>query len=145
MACVAIPTCSLAMAEAERYLPQLLHNIENLQIKHNIIDRAIVTRMTGCPNGCARPFVAEIGFVGKGPGKYNLYLGGSFIGNRLNQLYKENINEADILDELDSIFKDYSLNAKTNEHFGDFVIRQKYVNAVSHGSQVHQFNLKVYS
>ncbi len=143
MACVAFPTCSLAMAEAERYLPLLLEKIEQLQIKHNIINRAIVTRMTGCPNGCARPFVAEIGFVGKGPGKYNLYLGGSFIGNRLNHLYKENINEQSILNELDIIFKDYGLNALDNEYFGDFVIRKQYVKPITHGSQVHQLQLEI--
>lgn len=143
MACVALPTCSLAMAEAERYLPKLITKIEKLQIKHNILDRAIVTRMTGCPNGCARPFVAEIGFVGKGPGKYNMYLGGSFNGNRLNHMYRENINETTILNELDIIFKDYSLNALENETFGDFVIRKKYVNSITHGSQVHHLNLEL--
>jgi len=143
MACVALPTCSLAMAEAERYLPNLLTQIENLQIKHSIQNRPIVTRMTGCPNGCARPFVAEIGFVGKGPGKYNLYLGGSFIGNRLNQLFRENIDESTILEELDTIFKDYSQNNLNNEYFGDFVIRKNYVQSVSHGSQVHSLTLEI--
>ena len=143
MACVALPTCSLAMAEAERYLPQLLTKIENIQFKYNIQDRAIVTRMTGCPNGCARPFVAEIGFVGKASGRYNFYLGGSFQGDRLNQLYKENIDEQNILSELDNLFKDYSLNNLENEYFGDFVIRKNYVHAVSHGSQVHPLKLTI--
>ncbi|MFK8011864.1 MAG: NADPH-dependent assimilatory sulfite reductase hemoprotein subunit [Marinicellaceae bacterium] len=143
MACVAFPTCSLAMAEAERYLPELIDKIEQLQNKHNILDRAIVIRMTGCPNGCARPFNAEIGLVGKGPGKYNLYLGGSFIGNRLNNLYKENINEESILVELDHIFKDFSLNAIEKEKFGDFVIRSEYVNNITHGSQVHELKIEL--
>lgn len=141
MACVALPTCSLAMAEAERYLPSLIEKIEQLQITHNIQHRPMITRMTGCPNGCARPFVAELGFVGKGPGKYNMYLGGGFTGDRLNQLYKENINEEAILKSLDTIFADYSKNGKHNEHFGDFVIRQKYVNTVQHGSQVHPLKI----
>ncbi|MCF6318901.1 MAG: NADPH-dependent assimilatory sulfite reductase hemoprotein subunit [Proteobacteria bacterium] len=137
MACVAFPTCSLAMAEAERYLPQLLNKIENIQTKYNILNRAIVTRMTGCPNGCARPFLAEIGFVGKAAGRYNFYLGGSFHGDRLNQLYRENIDEQSILKELDQLLQDYSLNSLENEFFGDFVIRKDYVQAVTHGSQVH--------
>lgn len=141
MACVALPTCALAMAEAERYLPSLLDKIETIQTKYKIADRPIVTRMTGCPNGCARPFVAELAFVGKGPGKYNMYLGGSFTGHRLNHLYRENINQQTILQELDEIFKDYANNAVKNEYFGDFVIRSNYVNQISHGSQVHQLKI----
>ncbi|MCX7552699.1 NADPH-dependent assimilatory sulfite reductase hemoprotein subunit [Marinicella sp. S1101] len=137
MACVALPTCSLAMAEAERYLPTLLNKIENLQIKHGIQDRAIITRMTGCPNGCARPYMAELGFVGKGPGKYNMYLGGEFTGTRLNRMYLENIDEDTILIELDALFADYASNALDGEWFGDFVIRQGHIDAVTHGSQVH--------
>lgn len=137
MACVALPTCSLAMAEAERYLPSLLNKIESLQLKHNIADRAIITRMTGCPNGCARPYMAELGFVGKGPGKYNMYLGGEFTGSRLNRMYKENIDEATILEELDAIFEQYAQLGHEGEWFGDFVIRHGYVNEVTHGSQVH--------
>ena len=141
MACVAFPTCSQAMAEAERYLPDLLNKIETLQVKHKIENRPIVTRMTGCPNGCARPFVAELGFVGKGPGKYNMYLGGGFTGNRLNHLFRENINEQSILKELDIIFADYGKNANDDEYLGDFVIRKNYVNEITHGSQVHQLKI----
>lgn len=137
MACVALPTCSLAMAEAERYLPSLLEKIESIQDKHDVSNKAIIIRMTGCPNGCARPYLAELGFVGKGPGKYNMYLGGEFTGNRLNRLYRENIDEDSILKELDVIFADYANNGYEGEWFGDFVIRKGYVNAVSHGSQVH--------
>lgn len=137
MACVALPTCSLAMAEAERYLPTLLNKIEQLQIKHGIADRAIITRMTGCPNGCARPYMAELGFVGKGPGKYNMYLGGEFTGKRLNRMYLENIDETTILQELDGIFAQYATQAHDGEWFGDFVIRLGYVDEVKHGSQVH--------
>ncbi|WP_395376331.1 NADPH-dependent assimilatory sulfite reductase hemoprotein subunit [Marinicella sp. W31] len=137
MACVAFPTCTLAMAEAERYLPSLLDKIEVLQHHYQISDRAIVTRMTGCPNGCARPYMAELGFVGKGPGKYNMYLGGDFSGKRLNKMYRENIDEATILQELDVIFSDYAQHADEQEQFGSFVIRAGYVQAVTHGSQVH--------
>ncbi len=137
MACVALPTCSLAMAEAERYLPILLNKIEQLQIKHGIQDRAIITRMTGCPNGCARPYMAELGFVGKGPDKYNMYLGGEFTGKRLNRMYRENIDETTILNELDALFANYANEGLNGEWFGDFVIRQGYVDEVTHGSQVH--------
>ncbi len=137
MACVALPTCSLAMAEAERYLPSLLAKIEQLQDKHGVKNKAIIIRMTGCPNGCARPYLAELGFVGKGPGKYNMYLGGEFTGKRLNRMYRENIDEATILQELEVIFADYAANGHEGEWFGDFVIRQGYVNEVTHGSQVH--------
>ena len=75
MACVALPTCTLAMAEAERYLPDLITKLETLANKHGLAEQPITIRMTGCPNGCARPYLAEIAFVGKAPGKYNLYLG----------------------------------------------------------------------
>ena len=137
MACVAFPTCTLAMAEAERYLPDLLTQIEYLQQKHGISERGIMIRMTGCPNGCARPFIAEIGFVGKALGRYNMYLGGALNGNRLNQLYDENINEARILKHLDTLFADYAESAKKDEAFGDFVIRQGHVSAVKHGIEVN--------
>ncbi|TDR18405.1 NADPH-dependent assimilatory sulfite reductase hemoprotein subunit [Marinicella litoralis] len=137
MACVALPTCSLAMAEAERYLPELINQIDGLQQKHHISNRGIMIRMTGCPNGCARPFIAEIGFVGKALGRYNMYLGGKPDGTRLNQLYLENITESDILKQLDDIFSHYAKDAISNESFGDFVIRAQYVSAVTHGKQVH--------
>lgn len=137
MACVAFPSCGLAMAEAERYLPELITLVDNLQVKHKIDDRGIMIRMTGCPNGCARPFVAEIGFVGKALGRYNLYLGGKPDGTRLNQLYLENINQADILKQLDLLFSHYAKDGNAFESFGDFVIRAKYVNAISHGKHVH--------
>ncbi|VAW46193.1 Sulfite reductase [NADPH] hemoprotein beta-component, partial [hydrothermal vent metagenome] len=137
MACVAFPTCTLAMAEAERYLPDLLTQIESLQHKHGIADRGIMIRMTGCPNGCARPFIAEIGFVGKALGRYNMYLGGALNGNRLNQLFEENINEGRILEHIDQLLGHYAQAAYVNEAFGDFVIRQGYVAAVKHGIEVN--------
>jgi sulfite reductase (NADPH) hemoprotein beta-component len=137
MACVAFPTCALAMAEAERYLPDLIDEIDRLQAQHGISDRGIVTRMTGCPNGCARPFMAELGFVGKAPGRYNMYLGGNPQGTRLNQMYRENITEQQILTSLDELLAAYAKDAEADEAFGDFVIRAGFVQAVSHGRQVH--------
>ncbi len=133
LACVSFPTCGLAMAEAERYLPDLLTKIENLMEKHNISDQPINIRMTGCPNGCARPFLGEIAFIGKAPGKYNLYLGASHKGDRLNKLYLENINETQILDALDPLFEDYASTRETGEYFGDFVIRKDHIKAVTNG------------
>lgn len=127
IACVALNTCVLAFAEAERYLPSLIDKIEELLKEYGLLKDEIVIRMTGCPNGCGRPYVAEIGFIGKAPGSYNLYLGGSFNGDRLNALYKENIDEQQILAELKPLFKDYSENRENNERFGDFAIRKNYV------------------
>ena len=129
MACVALPTCALAMAEAERYLPDLITHYEALQVKHGIAKDAIVVRMTGCPNGCGRPYVAEIGFVGKAPGRYNMHIGGNGLGTRLNTLYKENITEATILSETDALFARYSAERTAGERFGDFVHRAGIVGA----------------
>ncbi|GIO96790.1 sulfite reductase [NADPH] hemoprotein beta-component [Paenibacillus lautus] len=137
MACVALPTCGLAMAESERYLPTLLDKIDVILEENGLREEDIVIRMTGCPNGCARPMLAEIAFIGKAPGKYNMYLGGGFSGHRLNKLYKENIGEADILDSLRSIIKQYAQEREQGEHFGDFVIRAGYVKEVLDGQQFH--------
>lgn len=137
MACVSFPTCGLAMAEAERYLPSLLDKIEPILETNGLRDDDIVIRMTGCPNGCARPALAEISFIGKGPGKYNLYLGGGFAGDRLTKLYKENIGEAEILDSLTPIIQQYAKERQDSEHFGDFVIRAGYVAAVASGQDFH--------
>lgn len=137
LACVAFPTCSLAMAEAERYLPDFLTKFEQLLDKHQLSDQVINIRMTGCPNGCARPFLAEIGLVGKALGKYNLYLGAAHLGNRLNKLYRENINELQILEELDPLLADYSANREVAEYFGDFVIRKGYIQTVTNGLDFH--------
>ncbi|MCG9697572.1 assimilatory sulfite reductase (NADPH) hemoprotein subunit [Shewanella sp. Isolate11] len=130
IACVALPTCALAMAEAERYFPDFLTKVEALQEKHGFLDQGIVIRMTGCPNGCARPFAAEIGLVGKAPGRYNLYLGASFEGTRLNKLYRENIQEAEILSELDALFARYVSEREAGETFGNFTVRVGVVKAV---------------
>ncbi|GIO14122.1 sulfite reductase [NADPH] hemoprotein beta-component [Cohnella xylanilytica] len=137
MACVALPTCGLAMAESERYLPTLLDKLELILDEAGLRDDEIVIRMTGCPNGCARPALAELSFIGKAPGKYNMYLGGGFSGNRLNKLYRENIGEAEILGELRPIFNRYAKERLEGEHFGDFCIRAEYVKAVHSGLDFH--------
>ncbi|WP_372750941.1 NADPH-dependent assimilatory sulfite reductase hemoprotein subunit [Labilibaculum sp.] len=130
IACVALNTCSLAFAEAERYLPSLIDKIEESMQEFDLLKDEIVIRMTGCANGCGRPYVAEIGFIGKAPGRYNLYLGGNFKGTRLNNLYRENVNEKEILQELRPILQDYSKNRTKGEEFGDFVIRKSYVKEI---------------
>jgi len=129
MACVALPTCPLAMAEAERYLPDLIGKVEAILAAHGLRDEPITMRMTGCPNGCARPYVAEIAFTGRAPGKYNLYLGGGFQGQRLNRLTHENVGEAAILAILDEALGRYARERAPDERFGDFVLRAGYVSA----------------
>ena len=137
MACVAFPTCGLAMAESERFLPSLIDRLDRLLIEHGLRDDAITIRMTGCANGCARPYIAEIGLVGKGPGHYNLYLGAGFAGDRLNKLYRENIDEAEILASLDPLFARYANERIDDERFGDFVIRAGIVAEVTAGKDFH--------
>ena len=127
MACVALPTCPLALAEAQRYLPDLITKIEPILVKYHLSEEAIVIRMTGCPNGCARPYVAEIGFVGTASGKYNVHLGGDRQGERLNKVYLESQTESQILSMLDSLFQTYSVERISGETFGDFSVRKKWV------------------
>ena len=127
LACVALPTCALAMAEAERYLPQLLDKVEVLLAKHDLLDAPIHLRISGCPNGCSRPYLGEIALVGKAPGRYNLMLGADHRGQRLNMLYRENIDEAAILSTLDELFARYAATRTADEpapkkHFGDFLV-----------------------
>jgi sulfite reductase (NADPH) hemoprotein beta-component len=129
MACVALPTCPLALAEAQRYLPTLISRIEPLLAEHNLSDDDIIIRMTGCPNGCARPYIAEIALVGVSSGRYNLHLGGDVGGARLNKIYKENVNEDEIVDALKPIFADYAIERNQQESFGDFVIRKGLITA----------------
>lgn len=138
IACAALPYCGLSFAEAERYLPLLVDKIEESLAKHGISDEPISIRMTGCPNGCGRPFLGEIALVGRAPGKYNLYLGAGFSGNRLNKLYKEMVDEDGILTTLNSLFEDFAANRNKGEHFGDFVIRAGYVSAVTEGKLFHK-------
>jgi len=137
MACVAFPTCALAMAESERYLPSLIDKLETIMADNGLRDDAIIVRMTGCPNGCARPFLGEIGFVGKAPGKYNLYLGAGFRGQRLNKLYRENIGEDRILAELEPLIAEYARAREPGEPFGDYVIRAGHIKATTNGLDFH--------
>ena len=129
LACVALPTCSLAMAEAERYLPDLLGRLETRLAAHGLLDAPIGLRISGCPNGCSRPYLGEIALVGKAPGRYNLMLGADHRGQRLNRLYKENIAETEILDTLDPLFADYAARRTEAEGFGDFLVRSGVVAA----------------
>jgi sulfite reductase (NADPH) hemoprotein beta-component len=133
MACVAFPTCGLAMAESERYLPSLVAKIEGLLAAQDLGDEAITIRMTGCPNGCARPYIAEIGLTGRAPGKYNLYLGGGFHGQRLNKMALENVGEARILEYLGVVIERFSRERLRDERFGDFAIRAGIVPEVREG------------
>jgi sulfite reductase (NADPH) hemoprotein beta-component len=137
MACVALPTCGLAMAESERYLPSLIGKLEQVLAGCGLANDAITVRMTGCPNGCARPYLAEIAFVGKSPGKYNVYLGGGFAGERLNKLYRSGLSEPEILAELTPILQRYAAERGPSERFGDFAIRAGYVAKVSAGREFH--------
>ncbi len=133
MACVAMPTCGLAMAEAERYLPDLITKIEVLLEAHGLTEEPITIRMTGCPNGCARPYIAEIALTGRAPGKYNLYLGAGFHGQRLNKMVRENVGEDVILEVLDETLGAYAKDRQEGERFGDFVVRAGFVAAVTEG------------
>jgi len=138
IACVSLPTCGLALAEAERYLPDVItdleETLENCGLRHD----AITIRMTGCPNGCGRPFISEIGFVGRNPGKYNVYLGGGFFGQRLSKLYKESIPGEEIKPLLTPIIERYAKERNEGERFGDFVIRAGYVKATTAGNNFHK-------
>ncbi|KXZ17606.1 assimilatory sulfite reductase (NADPH) hemoprotein subunit [Bacillus nakamurai] len=138
MACVALPTCGLAMAEAERYLPKLIDKIEEIMDENGLRDEEITIRMTGCPNGCARHALGEIGFIGKAPGKYNMYLGAAFDGSRLSKMYRENIGEEEILSELRTILPRYAKEREEGEHFGDFVIRAGMIKATTDGTNFHE-------
>lgn len=124
IACVALPTCPLALAEAQRYLPELLTKIEPLMVKHSLDKEDVIIRMTGCPNGCGRPYAAEIGFVGTGPGHYNMHIGGDHQGQRLNKIYKEALNESQILSTLDGLFAIFRNERVQGERFGDYVMRR---------------------
>ncbi|MFA7441225.1 MAG: NADPH-dependent assimilatory sulfite reductase hemoprotein subunit [Sphingomonadaceae bacterium] len=133
IACVALPTCALAMAESERYMPELLPKIEAIMARHGIRDEPITLRMSGCPNGCSRPYIAEIALSGRAPGKYNLYLGAGFHGERLNRMVRENVGEPVILEVLDDALGRYAKEREPGEHFGDFTVRAGIVRAVTEG------------
>jgi sulfite reductase (NADPH) hemoprotein beta-component len=137
MACVALPTCGLALAESERYLPELITALEAEYQRCGLRDDEIMIRMTGCPNGCARPYLAEIGLVGTGPGLYNLYLGGAFDGTRLSKLYRKQIGHDAIVAALAPLFAAYATDRRWGERFSDFVIRTGVVAATTTGNQFH--------
>jgi sulfite reductase (NADPH) hemoprotein beta-component len=127
MACVALPTCGLALAESERYLPSLITRLDALLAAHGLQEQKITVRMTGCPNGCARPYIAEIGLIGRNPGRYNLHLGGAHDGSRLNRLFREDADEETILATLAPLFADYAKSRRGEEFFGDFMARMQFV------------------
>jgi sulfite reductase (NADPH) hemoprotein beta-component len=137
MACVALPTCGLALAESERYLPSLIDALEGVLLDCGLAGDAITLRMTGCPNGCARPYLAEIGLVGTGPGTYNLYLGGAFDGTRLNKLYRRNLTHDGIIQALTPLFVAYARDRSAGERFSDFAIRTGIVAATVAGNRFH--------
>ena len=136
MACVALPTCALAMAEAERYLPDFTARLQPLLERHGLADAPILLRISGCPNGCSRPYLGEIALVGKAPGRYNLMLGADHRGQRLNTLYRENITEAQILAELEPLFARYATERQPGEGFGDFLHRAGVVALPPYPTQV---------
>jgi sulfite reductase (NADPH) hemoprotein beta-component len=137
MACVALPTCGLALAESERYLPNLVTALEERLEAHGLAQEDIVIRMTGCPNGCARPYLAEIGLVGKGPGRYNLYLGGAFDGSKLSKLYAEDLEHEGIIKALDPLFAAYARLRANGEPFSEFLLRMGFVAPTSNGRDFH--------
>lgn len=137
MACVALPTCGLSLAEGERYLPDLIDAIEEILDEAGLREEEISIRMTGCPNSCARPTLAEIGLIGKAPGKYNLYLGASRNGTRLNKLYKQAITHDEILEALRPLLLAFSKEHEAGEGFGDYCIRSGVVKATGQGSDFH--------
>lgn len=136
-ACVAFPTCGLAMAESERYLPELITKLESCIEENGLRQESIVMRMTGCPNGCARPWLAEVAFVGKAYGTYNMYLGGGYHGNRLNKLYRSSIQEEEILEIMKPMLERYALEREEGEHFGDWTIRAGLVKRTIEGKTFH--------
>ena len=137
IACTALPTCSLALAESERYLPTLIDELDDIIKGLNLENESIAIRSTGCPNGCGRPYLGEIGLVGKAPGKYNLYLGAGLDGTRLNKLYKPAIPHEEIVSSLRPILEDFATNRYDGERFGTFCIRKEYVKETSQGSDFH--------
>ncbi|MBL8846650.1 MAG: NADPH-dependent assimilatory sulfite reductase hemoprotein subunit [Hyphomicrobium zavarzinii] len=137
ISCVALPTCALALAESERFLPELITTLEDSLDKAGLREDDIVIRMTGCPNGCGRPYMAEIGFVGRAPGLYNLYLGAAHEGTRLNKLYAQDVGKARIVELLEPLFLRYAKERQEGERFGDFVIRAGVVKATLGGNTFH--------
>ncbi|KAF2750181.1 sulphite reductase hemo protein, beta subunit [Sporormia fimetaria CBS 119925] len=142
-ACVAFPTCGLAMAESERYLPVLISKVEAKLEEYGLRQDSIVMRMTGCPNGCARPWLAEVAFVGKAYGAYNMYLGGGYHGQRLNKLYRSSIMEEEILEIMGDLIGRYAKGRNEGEKFGDWCIRAGVINETTHGTNFHENTAEV--
>lgn len=130
MACVSFPTCPLAMAEAERFLPEFVTEVEKIMSSHGVGNEEIVLRVTGCPNGCGRAMLSEVGLVGKAPDRYNLHLGGNRTGTRIPRMYRENISSAAILSVLDELIGRWSQERADGEDFGDYLIRAGVVKPV---------------
>ena len=124
MACPALPTCGLALAESERYVPEFLGLVDNLLDDTGLGGEEIIVRMTGCPNGCARPYMAELGIVGKSPGKYAVYLGGNVAGTRLARMYNQTVPATEMADQLHPLFERYARYRREGERFGDFCARE---------------------
>ncbi|KAK7906119.1 Sulfite reductase [NADPH] subunit beta [Exophiala xenobiotica] len=144
-ACVAFPTCGLAMAESERYLPELITKLEGCLEENGLSQDSIVMRMTGCPNGCARPWLAEAAFVGKAYGAYNMYLGGGYHGQRLNKLYRSSIKEDEILEIMRGLLGRYAKERNQGERFGDWTIRSRVINETTEGKYFHDNTAEVES
>ncbi|MFM8933266.1 MAG: NADPH-dependent assimilatory sulfite reductase hemoprotein subunit, partial [Gemmataceae bacterium] len=123
LACPAIPTCGLAICESERALPSVVDDLESLLREMDLEDSAFTIRMTGCPNGCVRPYQSDIGLVGRSGDKYLLYLGGRLEGDRLNFPVKDLVSRDDVAKVLRPVFKEYKDNRKAAESFGDFCDR----------------------
>jgi len=137
LACVALPTCGLALAESERYLPSLVSRLEEELDRVGLAQDDITIRMTGCPNGCARPYLAEIGLVGRSPGVYNLYLGGAFDGTRMNKLYRKDVDDDAIVASLTPLFRDYAEHRSEGERFGDYAVRAGHIRPTVNGRTFH--------
>jgi sulfite reductase (NADPH) hemoprotein beta-component len=133
-----LPTCGLALAESERYLPDLVSRLEEELSRHGLREKEITIRMTGCPNGCARPYMSEIGLVGRSPGLYNLYLGGAFDGSRLSKLYRRDVDGDGIVAALAPLFEAYARERAPTECFGDYVIRAGIVHRTVTGLDFHK-------
>jgi sulfite reductase (NADPH) hemoprotein beta-component len=138
LACVALPTCGLALAESERYLPNLISRLEEELDRVGLAQEDITIRMTGCPNGCARPYLAEIGLVGRSPGAYNLYLGGAFDGTRMNKLYRKDVDDDGIVASLTPLFRDYAEHRSGGERFGDYAVRAGHIRPTVSGRTFHE-------
>jgi sulfite reductase (ferredoxin) len=123
MACPALPLCGLANAEAERVLPSILERMRSVLTKVGLPDESFITRMTGCPNGCARPYLAEVGFVGNGPNQYQLWLGAAPNQTRLSEVYLEKLNTDDLETTLEPVFAFFKKRRRKDESFGDFCHR----------------------